>query len=129
VSAKGDCQPLVDKGAGVNCAGKILHADRQPSPRRRGRSGDSPCGFTGEVAAAAPGPAGEAHPLARLTRREVEVDRLVADGSSNPEIARRLFVSEKTVETHLTHILTKLGLRNRVQVARWAAELEQAGSW
>jgi DNA-binding CsgD family transcriptional regulator/tetratricopeptide (TPR) repeat protein len=67
-------------------------------------------------------------PAARLTRREIEVVGLVADGSSNPEIARRLFVSEKTVETHLTHILTKLGLRNRVQVARWAAELDQTSS-
>ena len=53
--------------------------------------------------------------LAELTVREQEVFRLVADGLSNTEIARELYISETTVKTHVTHILQKLDLRDRVQ--------------
>jgi DNA-binding NarL/FixJ family response regulator len=50
-----------------------------------------------------------------LTTREQEVFRLIANGLSNPEIARELYISEATVKTHITHILQKLDLRDRVQ--------------
>ena len=50
-----------------------------------------------------------------LTTREQEVFRLIAAGLSNPEIAKELFISETTVKTHVTHILQKLDLRDRVQ--------------
>lgn len=56
-------------------------------------------------------------PLDGLTDREREVAMLVAEGASNPEIARRLFVSRKTVESHVSHIFTKLGVRNRIELA------------
>jgi NarL family two-component system response regulator LiaR len=55
-----------------------------------------------------------------LTEREVEVIRLVAQGLSNDEIAEKLVVSERTVRTHVSHILDKLHLANRTQVALYA---------
>jgi DNA-binding NarL/FixJ family response regulator len=55
----------------------------------------------------------------RLTRRELEVAQLVGRGLTNREIAERLVLSERTVQNHVQHILTKLGLANRSQVAVW----------
>jgi DNA-binding NarL/FixJ family response regulator len=57
-----------------------------------------------------------------LTSREVEVVRALAEGLSNAEIAGHFFLSEATVKTHVRRILTKLDLRDRVQVVVWAYE-------
>ncbi len=54
-----------------------------------------------------------------LAKREVEVARLVAEGLSNKQIAARLFISERTVATHVGHILNKLGFNSRAQIATW----------
>jgi DNA-binding NarL/FixJ family response regulator len=52
-----------------------------------------------------------------LSRREREIAQLVASGVSNPDIARSLFLSRKTVERHVSNILAKTGARNRTQLA------------
>ncbi len=54
-----------------------------------------------------------------LGKREADVARLVADGLSNKQIGMRLFISERTVESHVRSILNKLGLNSRVQIAVW----------
>jgi DNA-binding CsgD family transcriptional regulator len=61
-------------------------------------------------------------PSGGLTRREREIAGLLAEGLSNKEIATRLVISQRTVETHVDHVLGKLGITSRAQVASWVAE-------
>ena len=63
-----------------------------------------------------------AHPAEALTDREEEVVLTVARGRTNPEIADELHISLSTVKTHLAAVMTKLGARNRVEIAMWAYE-------
>jgi DNA-binding NarL/FixJ family response regulator len=55
-----------------------------------------------------------------LTKRELEVFRLIANGRSNKEVADELFISIKTVDTHKSHILEKLGLKNTAEMVKYA---------
>jgi predicted ATPase/DNA-binding CsgD family transcriptional regulator len=69
-------------------------------------------------------PRGRAFPppgdeLPQLTKRELEIALLIAEGLTNKEIARRLMVAQRTAESHVEHILTKLGLTTRIQIASW----------
>lgn len=76
------------------------------------------------VPAAAPvppaAPAPDEQAAGGLTRREVDVVRLVAEGLSNQQVARRLVVSEATVKTHLNHVLSKLDVDGRPGLVAWA---------
>lgn len=92
-------------------AGKVVHTARRlgmaPAERRAAELIDAHSGV----------------PVApMLTRREREIAALVATGLANRAIAGRLVLSERTIETHVRNILTKLDLTNRTQIAAWAAK-------
>ena len=93
-----DIQPdaLADAIRDVHAGRPALHAEAQA--RLMHRAADPPTG-------------------SRLTPRERDVLKLLAEGFPNREIARRLFVSEKTVKTHVSSILQKLGVQDRTQAA------------
>jgi DNA-binding NarL/FixJ family response regulator len=77
------------------------------------------------VVAPHPPPATPVHAVrspAILSRREQEVAALIRRGLTNRQIAEALFVAERTVDKHVEHVLAKLSLRSRAQVAAWAAE-------
>jgi DNA-binding CsgD family transcriptional regulator len=83
----------------------------------RRMSTDEAIGFalSGPVETPRPAPGG-------LTRRETQVAALVARGLANRDIAATLFISVRTVQSHVDHILTKLALHNRTQLAAWVRD-------
>ena len=87
-----------DEGAALSTEEAIAYAQRGRGERKRASTG-----------------------WASLTPTELDVVRLVSEGLGNKDIAARLFVSPRTVQTHLTHVYTKLGLSSRVQLAQEAA--------
>ena len=85
---------------------------------------------TARLLAAFSGPRSDAppaHPTEPLTAREEEVLARVARGRTNAEIAGELFISLSTTKTHLASLMTKLGARNRVELAMWAYETDRVG--
>jgi DNA-binding CsgD family transcriptional regulator len=66
--------------------------------------------------------------VSQLSPREQEVALLVARGLSNPRIATELIIGDRTVQTHVSNILAKLGLSSRVQIAGWVAEHHAAAA-
>jgi DNA-binding NarL/FixJ family response regulator len=74
--------------------------------------------FAGSGASAPPPPAEEV--TAVLTRRELEILQLVAEGHSNAQVGRMLWVTEQTVKFHLSNVYRKLDVSNRTEASRWA---------
>ena len=130
-------------GDALTSAGRILaaadayHAMTEPRPYREARSAEAAAAelrsgarqalFDGDAVDAVLRAAG--HPVKRrrewpggLTKREVEVLRLLVRGLSNKEIAEQLVVSRKTVGSHVEHIYTKLGVSNRAQASLFAVK-------
>jgi len=93
-----DFQTGWDEGAALSTTEAIAYAQRGRGERKRPSSG-----------------------WASLTPAELDVVRLVSEGLGNKDIAARLFVSPRTVQSHLTRVYTKLGLTSRVQLAQEAA--------
>jgi DNA-binding NarL/FixJ family response regulator len=75
-----------------------------------------------EAVAAGPGPLQQPRPELPdgLTPREAEILALIADGLTNSEIAARLVISEATVKSHVNHVFTKTGVRDRAQAVTYA---------
>ncbi len=92
---KGDFNAAWKEGAGLTTDEAIAYAKRGRGERRRPESG-----------------------WASLTPTELDVVKLVGDGLANKDIAIRLFISPRTVESHLRHVYSKLGLSSRVQLAQ-----------
>jgi predicted ATPase/class 3 adenylate cyclase/DNA-binding CsgD family transcriptional regulator len=93
-----DFDSALAEGAGLPIDEAIAYAQRGRGQRKRPTSG-----------------------WGSLTPTELDVVRLVSEGLTNNDIAARLFISPRTVQTHLTHVYTKLGLTSRVQLAQEAA--------
>ena len=106
-------------------------AARSAPPRRSSSTRDAGCRSTRRFALGLderPEDRRRAGPSPGLTRRESEVAALVARGLTNREIAGQLYLSVRTVEVHVDHILTKLGFRTRTQLAGVGARGRSAGS-
>jgi DNA-binding CsgD family transcriptional regulator len=93
-----DFAALWAEGAALSTEEMIAYAQRGHGGRKRPSSG-----------------------WASLTPTELDVVRLVSEGMANKDIATRLFISPRTVQTHLTHVYTKLGLASRVHLVREAS--------
>jgi DNA-binding NarL/FixJ family response regulator len=116
--ARGYVTKTISGGDLVDAVRRVAAGDAVFSPRLAGFVLDA-------FAAAAPAEGGSPSfdpELDQLTPREREVLRLIARGYTYKEIARELFISVKTVETHVSSVLRKLQLSTRHQLTRWAAE-------
>ncbi len=98
----------------VSAIGRVAGGDAVFSPRLAGFVLDA---FAGSIQVAAVD-----EDLDRLTEREREVMRLIARGYAYKEVAKELFISIKTVETHMSAVLRKLQLSSRHELTRWASD-------
>jgi DNA-binding NarL/FixJ family response regulator len=98
----------------VSAIGRVAEGDAVFSPRLAGFVLDA---FAGSIAVAQVD-----EDLDRLTEREREVMRLIARGYAYKEVASELFISIKTVETHVSSVLRKLQLSSRHELTRWASD-------
>ena len=101
----------------IDAIGRVASGDAVFSPRLAGFVLDAFAGNVESLGATSVDPE-----LDRLTEREREVMRLIARGYSYREVAEELFISVKTVETHMGSVLRKLQLSSRHELARWASD-------
>jgi predicted ATPase/DNA-binding CsgD family transcriptional regulator len=94
-----------EAGRGLGWDRALALALGEPAPAAAAASGDASAGLLG--------------------KREADVARLVADGLTNRQIGTRLFISERTVDSHVRSILNKLGVSSRAQIAAWMASPDQ----
>jgi DNA-binding CsgD family transcriptional regulator len=128
----------VDEAAGLVPTAAIARARLAAALRERGRRGDADEALAAARAAAATAAGLGMEPLRRraselvtalrdggvLSPRETEIAQLVGQGLTNRQIAATAHISERTVETHVQHVLAKLGFTGRTQIAAWAARRE-----
>jgi DNA-binding NarL/FixJ family response regulator len=112
--ARGYVTKTITAGELVEAVRRVADGDAVFSPRLAGFVLDAFGAVAGNVAAAD-------DELDSLTAREQEVMRLIARGYTYREVAGELFISIKTVETHVSAVLRKLQLSNRAELTRWAA--------
>lgn len=112
--ARGYVTKSIDASELVDAIGRVAEGDAVFSPRLAGFVLDA---FSGTIEISEVD-----EELDRLSPREREVMRLIARGYSYKEVARELFISIKTVETHVSSVLRKLQLSNRHQLTRWATD-------
>jgi DNA-binding CsgD family transcriptional regulator len=136
-------------GGNPTTAGLLAAAHGQYEASARTALGDAPFGAEyragaeltldeaiayarGDTAPRQPPPTPAAKPpgdeLPRLTKREAEIARLIAEGMTNKQIASQLVISQRTAEGHAGNILTKLGFTTRTQIASWVLTQQTAGS-
>jgi len=116
--ARGYVTKTISSAELVDAVRRVAAGDAVFSPRLAGFVLDA---FAAAPAASGDGPSFDPE-LDQLTPREREVLRLIARGYTYREIARELYISVKTVETHVSSVLRKLQLSTRHQLTRWAAE-------
>ncbi|HEY8315203.1 MAG TPA: response regulator transcription factor [Candidatus Baltobacteraceae bacterium] len=104
---------LLEELRGMN-VGEMIEAVRNLAPPQTAENARH------LMAIPAQGPLSGSHDISTLSERELEVVRLVAEGLSNKEISSRLSLSDKTVKNHISHILAKMNLTARTQVAVYA---------
>jgi DNA-binding NarL/FixJ family response regulator len=122
VSDDGDPQAIevaFAAGATVYCVKAAEQEDLASAIRQAFERSIYIAGSAVETVARAPEPPVESA-VRDLTRRELEILRLVAEGHSNSQLARMLWVTEQTVKFHLSNIYRKLDVANRTEASRWA---------
>ena len=105
-------------GASVYCVKTAEPDDLASAVRQAFQGSIYYAGARGRTRGAAPPPASIAAP--GLTKREIEILQLVAEGHSNSQLAKMLWVTEQTVKFHLSNIYRKLDVANRTEASRWA---------